>query len=677
MEGIPLLKDIVILIAVSVPISIVLVRLGLPTIVGFLLTGVIIGPYGFGLVTDPAEVETLAQMGIVLLLFTIGLEFSVTRMLNIKREAMLGGGLQIGFTVLLVWLFATFLDQPFHVAVLLGFIVSLSSSAIVLKLLVDSGEVSSSHGNLSVGILLFQDLCVVLMVMVIEGMGGDAGVSGVELVKRLGMAVAAIAIIVVTVSYLAPKLFHVVVKLRNREVFILTIVLVCLGTAWLTSLVGLSLALGAFIAGLVVSESEYSNQIVAEVLPFRDTFSSLFFMSMGMLLELQFFVYHMPQLLLLAAAVLVVKALILIGVGRILNYPLRLSLMVGFNLAQIGEFSFILIKMGQDDGYLSQGLYQTLLAVSIITMAITPFIFKFSSSAAFRIAHKLGARASQKGIPKKTHLANHVIIVGYGLNGRNLARVLKETAIEHLVLDINFTRVAKAKKDGHRAYYGDASHPEILKKMAVERAKMVVFAITDPVSTRRGVTVARELNPALSIVVRTRYTGEVEELYRLGSDQVISEEFETSVEIFARVLRDYRLPANIIQNQIDLVRQEGYAMLRSPSLSGERLASLASILDTSVMDTFFIEKGCRVAGMTLEELDLRRKTGGTTVMAVIRNGKAHTNPRGEFKFAPGDMLVLLGAHGELNVALRILKEKCPTAEGGAGGKDETFWGRGE
>jgi CPA2 family monovalent cation:H+ antiporter-2 len=543
--------------------------------------------------------------------------------------------------------------MSFSVALILGFIVSLSSSAIVLKLLVDSGEVGSSHGNLSVGILLFQDICVVVMVMVIHALGDTAGTTPLAVAKGLAIAIAAVFLIVTGVAYLVPRVFHEVVKLRNREVFILTIVLVCLGTAWLTSLAGLSLAIGAFIAGLVISESEYSNQIVAEVLPFRDTFSSLFFISIGMLLELSYFAGHVLELLLIASAILAVKALIVIGVGQILKYPLRLSIMVAVSLAQIGEFSFILLNISSDYGFLTREIYQSLLAATIITMIITPFIFQRSSDIAFRIAHLLGVRASTRGLPQKTHLANHVIIVGYGLNGRNLARVLKETSIEHLVIDVNSDRVRTARREGHRAYFGDATHPLILQRMGADKAKMLVIGINDPVGTRRGVKTARELNPNLSIIVRTHYIEDVEELYRLGANQVIPEEFETSVEIFSRVLKDYRVPGNIIQNQIDLIRQEGYVMLRTPSITGERLASLASILETSVMDTFFVQEGCYVAGRTLEQLDLTGKTG-ITVVAVIRKGKAHTNPPGDFAIAVGDMVVVLGSHAELNNAMKIL-----------------------
>ena len=660
MENIPLLRDIVILMAVSVPVSILLTRLGLPIVIGFLLTGVIVGPYGSGLITELHRVETLAQIGVVLLLFTIGLEFSVSRLLNIRKEGILGGGFQVGFTVLIVLGISLLMGQSFSVAMLLGFVISLSSTAIVLKLLVDRGEVNSPHGNLSVGVLIFQDLAVVLMVMIIQSIGINDGSSALEITKKLGVSFAAFAVIVIAVIWLIPRIFDQVVKLRNREVFILTIVLVCLGTAWVTSLFGLSLALGAFIAGLAISESEYSNQIVADVIPFRDTFSSLFFISIGMLLDISYFMGELPMIALLVAAVIGLKALILVGVGQILRYPLRLSLVVGFNLAQIGEFSFILIKMGEEYDMFSRGLYQSLLAASIISMALTPFIYQRSSRLAYDIGKLLGRGGMVSG-HKKTSLSNHVIIIGYGLNGRNLARVLKETGIPHLITDTNMERVKAAKAEGHAAFYGDASHPEVFKSMGVEKAKMVVTAISDPISTRMIVKSARDINPAVSILARTRYIREVEELYKLGANQVIPEEFETSVEIFARVLRDYRVPSNIIQNQIDLIRQEGYAMLRNPSIMGDRLARLSSILEKTVMDTYFVERDCSVAGQSIKELDLR-KHSGATIIAIARGGQAKTNPEPDFRIEAGDILVLLGSHAQLNEAFKLLKERCPVSD---------------
>lgn len=649
--------------AVTVPIVVLLTKAGLPTVIGFLITGVIIGPFGLGLVTDVHEVEMLSQIGIVLLLFTIGLEFSVTRILNIRKEAIIGGGMQVFATIAITFFISMVLGQPFSVSLLLGFVISLSSTAIILKLLVDKGEVNTPRGNLSVGVLLFQDICVVLMVLVLQVLGGSTDASTISVLKALGVTFVAFALIVVGVAFIIPRIFEHVVKLRNREVFILTIVLVCLGTAWLTSRFGLSLAMGAFIAGLAISESEYSNQIVAEVIPFRDTFASLFFISIGMLMDFKYFIAHMPLLLLLVAMIMLLKCAVIVGVGGILKYPLRLSIIVGLMLAQIGEFSFILIKMGQGYGMLGRDLYQSLLAASILSMALTPFIYQLSTRVAFEVGHfftKGAAGQEFKGEERrKDSPSNHVIIIGYGLNGRNLARVLKEIGIHHVIMDINLVKVREAKANGHRAIYGDAAHPELLKKLSIDRAKMLVVGIAEPISTRRIVKAAKEINPAVSILVRTRYLKEVEELYKLGVDQVIPEEFETSVEIFARVLKNYRIPGNIIQNQIEIIRQEGYAMLRTPTvMSGERLASLSTVLEQSLMDTFYVDSGCSVAGMTLREIDLRKKSG-TTVIAVVRKGDARTNPPADFKIEAGDILVLLGSHAELNEALAVLNVACP------------------
>ena len=658
MENIPLLKDLIILMVAAVPITFFFHKLGLPTIVGFLITGVVIGPFGFGIITDHHSIEVLAEIGVVLLLFTIGLEFSISKLLKIRREALIGGGLQVGLTTLLVLVIERLLGQPLPVALLFGFIISLSSSAIVLKLLVDKGEVNSSYGNLSVGLLLFQDICIVLMVLIIQGFGGEGGASFFTIAKSLLMAITAIVVIVVAASYIVPKFLYQIVRLESRELFILTILLLCMGTAWLTSLFGLSLALGAFIAGIVISESEYSHQIVAEILPFRDTFQSLFFISIGMLLEFFYFMHHLPLLIGMALAILVVKALIITVAGKIIRYPLRLSIMVGISLAQIGEFSFVLIKMGNDYGMLTSAAYQALLASSILTMAMTPFLFAKSSAIAFQIGKIFRLKGEAPQIERRTTMANHVIIVGFGLNGQNLARVLKETGILYIVLDMHADKVRKARKEGHKVRFGDCSHPDVLKGLGVEKARMVVFTIPDPIATRRGVVATKGFNKQTSILVRTRYLNEVEELYKLGATQVIPEEFETSVEIFSRVLHDYKLPANIIQNQIDIIRHEGYAMFRDPSIAREKVAELTSMLVASVTDTFYVEEGASIIGMTFVKLDLR-KMSGVTIIAVVRSGKARTNPPADFKISAGDVLILLGSHEEMHKAFDILHYICP------------------
>ncbi|WKZ32600.1 MAG: NAD-binding protein [Thermodesulfobacteriota bacterium] len=293
-------------------------------------------------------------------------------------------------------------------------------------------------------------------------------------------------------------------------------------------------------------------------------------------------------------------------------------------------------------------------------MSLTPFIYQRSARLAFDLGKLLGMGGGHPG-QKKTHLSNHVIIIGYGLNGRNLARVLKETGIPHAIMEMNMERVKAAKAEGHSAYFGDASHPEVFKKLGVEKAKMVVTAISDPISTRAIVKTAREISPTVSIIVRTRFVKEVEDLYRLGANQVIPEEFETSVEIFARVLRDYRVPTNIIQNQIDLIRQEGYAMLRNLALSTDRLSRLSAILEKTVMDTFYVDDVCSVAGSTLRDLDFRKRTGATG-HSHSKGERGQYEPRAGFQDREGGHTVLLGSHAQLAAAFQILNEKCPVTK---------------
>ncbi|MFQ5480852.1 MAG: cation:proton antiporter [Thermodesulfobacteriota bacterium] len=657
MENIPLLKDLIILMVAAVPITFFFHRLGLPTIVGFLITGVVIGPYGFGIITDHHAIEVLAEIGVVLLLFTIGLEFSISKLMKIKKEALIGGGLQVGLTTLSVIIIASLFHQPITVALVLGFIISLSSSAIVLKLLVDKGDVNSSYGNLSVALLLFQDISMVLMVLIVHGFGIEGGASIFAIIKSLLVAIIAIVVIITAASYIVPKILYQIVRLESKELFILTILLICLGTAWLTSLFGLSLPLGAFIAGIVISESEYSHQIVAEILPFRDTFQSLFFISIGMLLEFFYFMNHLPLVIGLSLTILILKALIITAIGLVLRYPFRTSLTVGICLAQIGEFSFVLIKLGRDYGLLTSPAYQMLLASSILTMAITPFLFNRSSVFAFHVGRLLRRKGMTSSLEGRTTLCNHVIIIGFGLSGRNLARVLKETGISYIILDMKAEHVRNARKEGHNVRFGDCSHADVLKGLGINRARMVVFTIPDPIATRRGVVTTKGLNAKASIVVRTRYLTEIEELYRLGATEVIPEEFETSIEIFSRVLQDYKLPTNIIENQIDIIRQEGYAMFRDPAMAGEKVSELSSILREDVVNTFYVEEGSAIVGMNFVQLDLR-KASGVSIIAVVRKGKARTKPPADYSIKSGDVFILLGRHEAMHKAFEILQYMC-------------------
>jgi len=443
--------------------------------------------------------------------------------------------------------------------------------------------------------------------------------------------------------------------LRSPEVFIISIVLLSLGTSWITSQFGLSLALGAFIAGMVLSESEYSHQIVADILPFRDVFNSLFFISIGMLLSLSTLTNDFLTVLLWVVALILGKALLVFAVVRLLGYSLRVSTMAAIGLAQVGEFSFILAKAGLPDGLLSTVDYQRFLAASILSMIATPFLIK----AAPRIGYAVQSLFSPGSLLEPTvtgfdsaepDMRGHVIIIGYGLNGRNLAKVLRQTRVPYLVMELNAEAVRAARDEGERIVYGDATRKEVLHHVGLEHARILVLAISDPTATRRTVWLARQMNPDIHIIVRTRYMAEMTDLQQLGANEVIPEEFETSIQIFSRVLREYGIARNVIQKQIEAIRSEGYQLLRLPSLPLVDMSEIAEALKSASTETIIVEADSIANGKTIGDLKLRTSTG-VSVIAITRNGHTEINPGPEMTISPEDVLVLLGSPGQIDRAI--------------------------
>jgi CPA2 family monovalent cation:H+ antiporter-2 len=631
--------------------------LRLPNIVGFLLAGVIIGPHGFQLIQSVGQVENLAEIGVVLLLFTIGLEFSLGTILSVQRRILWAGFLQVVLTTLIVLGVARFLGVSVEVGLFYGFLVSLSSTAIVLRIYYDRGEINSLQGRLASGLLLFQDLCVVPMMLLLPVLAGSGQDSIFLIVWVLAKSLITLVVIVWTARKLLPRLLHQVALLRNREIFVLFVVLVCFGTAWLTSESGLSLALGALVAGLVISESELSHQIVADILPLRDCFSGIFFISVGMLLNLgilsQDFRIALMELLLMIG----IKSLVLFAVFWWLYRSVRLGVVLGLGLAQIGEFSFVLAKAGINFQLLNAADGQIFLAASILSMMATPFLIHWSHAWAFGfegLFKDIGFNRSTSGGANETPSATgHVIVVGYGLNGQNLARVLKEVGIPYRVLEMDPDLVRSAKAGGEPISFGDGTRPELLQQVGIAKARVLVVAISDPAATARLVSQARRLRTDLYIIVRTRYVAEIDHLYRLGANQVIPEEFETSVEIFARVLQEYHIPRNVISLQVDLIRKEHYGTLRGIQLQGKQLDALSQFLVGTTSDIFSIIEKSPAVGKSLGEINLPSRSG-VSVIAVVREGKSYPNVDNDFKLAVGDMLVLLGGHKALDDAAQIL-----------------------
>jgi monovalent cation:H+ antiporter-2, CPA2 family len=657
-----LFQDLVMILLVSVPVAYLCLRLKLPLLVGLMLTGIAIGPYGLRLVHELQAIEILAEIGVMLLLFTIGLEFSLRRLRELKTLVLVGGGLQVGVTIGITAAAALLFGRGMGQAIFFGFLVALSSTAIVLKSYVDRNEVDAPHGRAAIGILLFQDVSIVLMLLVVPILGGEDVVSTTQIIINLGSSLLALTLIVLGAWFLLPKFLKQITVLRSPEAFLLTVVLLCLGMSWVTSYFGLSLALGAFIAGMVLADSDYSHQATAEILPFRDVFNSVFFVSIGMLMSFSALVQNFGGVILLVLALLVGKALIVWGIIRLLGFPQRIAVMCGLGLAQIGEFSFVVARAGKGANLLPENDYQVFLAASIISMIATPFLIAAAPKMGFYLQRVLkdGSVEDIENSEEEIHLTSsgglqqHVIIVGYGLNGRNLARVLRAVGVPYVILELDADVVRRNKARGEKINFGDATRREVLVHAGIERAWSLVLAMSDPTGARRTVDVAHRLNPELHIIVRTRYVTEITELFELGANEVIPEEFETSIEIFSRVLTRYGTPRNVIEQQIAKIREQGYEMLRSTASPAVPINVTQIGLDGASTETVTLDDTSPVIGKNLGELDVRGRSGAT-VIAVIRNGETKISPGANYKLDSGDTVVLLGSPKKIARAVAIIQ----------------------
>ena len=566
----PLLKDILIILGFSIVVVFILQRFRLPSILGFLITGILIGPHSLSLISTGHEVEMISEIGVILLLFVIGLELSLKQLISIRKTILIGGTLQIGLAIIIATAISRLVGFNWEEAVFTGFLLSLSSTAIVLKILQDRNEISAPHGRNALAILIFQDLIVIPMILVTPIIAGETANVGEALLNLFLKSGLIIIITFLSARYIVPRFMYYIAKTKSKELFLLTTLTLCFAVAWLTSQAGLSLALGAFLAGLIISESEYSHQATSIILPFKELFTSFFFISIGMLLDLQFFAGNALIVILLVLVVFVIKGTIVTFVAAILGYTPRIALLTGLALFQIGEFAFILSKVGVESGLLTPEMNQYFLSVSIVTMFLTPFIMLFSESLSMvliptSIRRKWGYYLT-RGQKKQTHsekpLENHLLIVGYGINGKNVARAAKYIDIPYAILEMNAETVREEKARGEHILFGDASEPHMLHSVNLAKARVVVIAISDPQATKYIVSNIRDISQSVHVVVRTRYINEIDELFTLGADEVIPEEFETSVAIFSRVLQNFLVPVDEIEELIRSVRSNNYELFQ-------------------------------------------------------------------------------------------------------------------
>ena len=557
------LAEAVVCILAGAAIAYLCSRVGLVPIVGFLATGVVIGPNALGLVRNQEMINEAAELGVILLLYTIGIEFSLDKLARIKTLIFGGGGLQVTLVTLATMGLLSFFGVDWRVGVFTGFLVALSSTAIVLKLLGDRGETGAPHGQVGLGFLIFQDLAIIAMVLLVPALAGQGG-SMLEVGWALAKAGLIIAAVVTVARRLMPPVLERVALTCSPEIFLLTVVAICLGTAYLTSLAGISVSLGAFLAGLMVSESRFSHHAFAEIMPLQILFSAIFFVSVGMLLDLRFFVQNLPLVLVTLAAVLVIKIVTTGLAAWALGYRLPIIISSSLMLAQVGEFSFVLERAGRELGLYPAGMAevgsQTFIAATVVLMVLTPALASAGSKLAAVLENRREAADAVAMAAVEAHeipeLSEHVLISGYAQGARRLVPVLAERDIPLIVTTLSPTGANEVEALGLPALRGDSTKSETLRKAGVERARAMVIADDEPAQAKSIAHIARSLNPDLRITVRTRSPADVAGLLEAGADEVVTEELESTLQVCGDVLAIYGVGSQEIAAHAEEVREK-------------------------------------------------------------------------------------------------------------------------
>jgi CPA2 family monovalent cation:H+ antiporter-2 len=664
MGHVPLLDELAVIAVLAVAVTVILARFRLPTVAGLLLAGALIGPYALGLVRSVHDIEVLAEVGVVLLLFTIGLEFSLSRLRHIFRQVALGGALQVGLTALAVALAAVAFGQSTQRAVVYGFVFALSSTAIVLRTLGERRELDAPHGRFIVGTLIFQDLCVVPMVLVVPLLAQSKPPLelGIEVAMAMGKAAVVVVATVAIARLVVPRVLSWVDASRSREVFLLAILGLCIGTAWLTSLAGLSLALGAFLGGMVVADTEYGHRAMGDILPLRDAFVSIFFISLGMLFDVRV-VMHSPLLVLgLVAAFVFGKAIIATLAALVMRFPARAAWLAGASLAQFGEFGFVLTRLAQSNKVVDEASMSPMLAAGIASMFLTPLVVRLAPhiTAGERILAPLERLIGVRSIDEadeatEGHLSDHVVVVGYGVAGRFLAEALEACGQRYVVLELNAETVRRAKERGVPAYYADATSEEALGHAHLAQARALVLLMNDPQAAQRVTETVRRVAPDVPVLIRSRYLGERATLERLGASEIVAEEVEAAVEVIARILRRLEVPRNVIDERVKEVRDATQPSARTLTIPRPSLHAQRALADLKVESVLITEESPVVSRSAV---DLRlRSTTGALVVAVRRNETLLEHPDAKEPFAAGDTVYLVGTEPAVHRAMVLMVAK--------------------
>ncbi len=639
-----ILKDIVIIFAFATAVNYLFTKIKIPTIIGYLLTGIVAGPYLLGFIESPHEIEFMAEIGIILLMFTIGLELSLNHLIKIRNIVFFGGFVQLLFTAGITMLVARMYDMSWGSALFIGFLTALSSTALVLKILQDRGELTSNYGRTVVGILIFQDIILIPLILLTPMLAGNTDDIGSKLLGMGSKTLFILAIVYVGNRWVMPRVLHLIALTKNQELFLMFILLICLAVSLLAYNLGLSLAFGAFLGGLMISRSEYSENAFSHLIPFRDTFTSFFFVSIGMMLDMSFVAENILMILATVVLVIAIKSIVAGGAAFMLGHTFRGTIIVGLALAQIGEFSFILAKTGQTYQILSDYFYQLFLAVTIFSMAVSPFLIMVAKPAASLLLKLPIPKVLVKGIfPLKEievpKMQNHIVLIGKDSRSLNLSRMASRMKLPYvsIVFDPASARARQIK--GEMVVYGDSMNEPILKKAYIESAEIVVISIGEAITALGVIEKVRSLNKHAYIIVRSKHVSDIEDLYEMGANQVIPEEFETAIELFERILKKLLIPKGEIETAISHIRDDNYGIFKEKD--GNNTFTLTDEIPDIEIVALRAGDYDMFPGNSLKEVHLRKQYG-LTLVAAKRGEKIFENPGSGFVFEPDDVLYILG-----------------------------------
>lgn len=666
-EDFRLIVDLVVVLAAAAGGGLLAALLKQPVLLGYLVGGMVVGPAGLGLVKELVQVETLAQLGAAFLLFALGVEFSFTELKKVQAISLGGGTLQILSTIAvtaLVSLGIGWVTSPTQ-GVFLGAILSLSSTAVVLKCLMERNETETTHGRVMLGILVVQDLALGLMLAVLPALDRPADEIGIAVGWALLQTALLAAGAIAAGIWVIPPLLRLLARTESRELFLLGVVALCLGIALLTEHLGLSIEMGAFIAGLMISEAEYADQTLTYVEPIRDIFATLFFAAVGMLIDPVFIWNNLELILGLVALVFVGKFLIITPLVRVFRYPLKTALLAGLGLAQIGEFSFVLASQGQALGIISRQVYLLILGTTAVTLVFTPFVMRLMPQVFLWIDGipwskdwlEGGDRALE--VSEDVPTQNHTVVCGYGRVGRNIVRLLREHQHSVVVIDQSEQRIQQVRELGIPYVYGNAASLHVMEAAGVTQARGMAIALPDPMSTRLCLKRALELAPDLDVVVRAAQDTDIELLYQLGAREVVQPEFEASLELSSHLLVGMGLNAATVQREVADIRNSHYLDLRPERSLVQVSRELRTVTQDLNRQWYNLPDQSPLMGMTVEEADLRRLLG-VSLMAIKReDGEEVDYPDGQTVLQGGDRLLLVGEADELAAFKELAAGEVP------------------